>query len=680
MDNPLKSNLPVPIMVAEPSETRYFLQCSSYLRILLLTLLCFNALIGLCQTDEGNWMEAPVLDLNIQEECDIRITNKTHNAAVDDYGFTLEKDCRPCIFQVTMDCVDPPGLIVQGELDSLTNTVGDSINVEKIRSGNNSCYLLAGQKDSEISFQMYAPRKAELMIMVSSPNFIRYYGSESESKRTKINHLIYTLFLSICLFIIIRNFVNFRITRRKDHLYYALYALSVFLYLLPVEIVRVASSLDFATHSLYAKYGYLMRQVVQPLFYVFYFLFLIHFLNFKEKYTEVYKPAKGAVIVSLFFAVLIFLLILIGQRGIASIAYDIYRLAISLFGTLFTIYMIRYRKDKFVFIMIVGGLFLTVGSLLSWVYTVKYVFKFGLYPISWLVLGTLFELFAFSYGLIHKTNFIEIERDNYKNSLLREMELRSTFLENNEKQLQGEIVIAKQVAEKELENKLKSEVELKLSKLELDALYAQMNPHFLFNSLNSLKSFIIKNNKREATRYLDSLAKLLRSTIDSVKKKFVRIEDELDYIREYFELENIRFENKLQLFVNVENSETVGFMEIPPMILQPLVENAIWHGLVPSDKEEKIVTISIRNLAEGLEVSVKDNGVGLNTLSTKNRRKHLSFSTKTNRKRISMIYGPQSKYVTRTLHQGSEVEGTEVYLFLPHLPSGTMKESLFSLE
>jgi sensor histidine kinase YesM len=148
-----------------------------------------------------------------------------------------------------------------------------------------------------------------------------------------------------------------------------------------------------------------------------------------------------------------------------------------------------------------------------------------------------------------------------------------------------------------------------LNELENKALRSQMNPHFIFNSLNSINSYIIKNKPDEASAYVSKFARLIRLILDNSRETHIALESELMALNLYIEIENKRFANKFSWNIQIHSNIDLHSTLIPPMIIQPFVENAIWHGLLHQEKQG-ILTISIQEQNGYLEISIDDNGVG----------------------------------------------------------------------
>jgi ligand-binding sensor domain-containing protein len=149
-----------------------------------------------------------------------------------------------------------------------------------------------------------------------------------------------------------------------------------------------------------------------------------------------------------------------------------------------------------------------------------------------------------------------------------------------------------------------------LAQLELKALRAQINPHFLFNSLNSINNFILKNDTKKASRYLIKFSQLVRSILNHSTTSLISLEEELQTIELYMHIEGMRFNDQFSYKININSSINTSSISIPSLLLQPYVENAIWHGLLHKEGEKKI-TISIDKINENaISIEINDNGIG----------------------------------------------------------------------
>ena len=149
-----------------------------------------------------------------------------------------------------------------------------------------------------------------------------------------------------------------------------------------------------------------------------------------------------------------------------------------------------------------------------------------------------------------------------------------------------------------------------LSEMRLEALRSQMNPHFIFNALNSINRYIIRNSKETASEYLIKFSKLMRMILENSKSTSVTLENELQALQLYVELEALRFDNKFDFNISIDPAINKSSVVIPPLIFQPFVENAIWHGLM-NKQERGAISIKVNQKQNNkLLVVIEDNGVG----------------------------------------------------------------------
>ena len=150
----------------------------------------------------------------------------------------------------------------------------------------------------------------------------------------------------------------------------------------------------------------------------------------------------------------------------------------------------------------------------------------------------------------------------------------------------------------------------KLLTLEQSMLRSQMNPHFLFNSLNSIKLYIINNDKKNAVHYLNKFSKLVRKILEASSLKEIPLAEELETVELYMNIENIRFSNEINFKISIDDDIDIHTIKIPSLILQPFLENAIWHGLSSKEGEKNIDLHISRGNKNFIDISITDNGVG----------------------------------------------------------------------
>ena len=176
--------------------------------------------------------------------------------------------------------------------------------------------------------------------------------------------------------------------------------------------------------------------------------------------------------------------------------------------------------------------------------------------------------------------------------------------------------------------------------LALKSLRSQMNPHFIFNALNSVNNFIAKSDERSANRYLSDFSTLMRAVLENSDEDFIPLSKELELLELYTKLEHSRFSDKFDYAIIVDEDIDIDAFQIPPMLLQPYIENAIWHGL--RYREDKgFLQIGIKQKDKlALEISITDNGIGRKNsaaLKTQNQKKQKSKGMGNIKKRIEIL-------------------------------------------
>ncbi len=185
----------------------------------------------------------------------------------------------------------------------------------------------------------------------------------------------------------------------------------------------------------------------------------------------------------------------------------------------------------------------------------------------------------------------------------------------------------------------KVELERNLHKSVLMAIRSQMNPHFFYNALNTIQSFIITDDKRSAATYLSKFSKLTRTILEMTGKEAVTLQEEVNSLQLYLDLEKVRFNNELNYSIHVAKGLDAEFVKIPSMIVQPYIENSIKHGLLHKNGE-KILLIDFLKRDDNLTIVIDDNGIGRKRSRELNKiraDKHKPFATEANMKRIELL-------------------------------------------
>lgn len=222
------------------------------------------------------------------------------------------------------------------------------------------------------------------------------------------------------------------------------------------------------------------------------------------------------------------------------------------------------------------------------------------------------------------------------------------------------------------EEALKSAFNKKVAELEMQALKAQMNPHFLFNSLQSIKWHLINNKPEVSVQYIDRFAFLIRKVLNNSKSSLVRLSEELEALELYIQIEQSRFPERFDYEIRVGPEIPADFVQIPPLLLQPFVENAIWHGLMHKKNGGGKLLVCVRKAGQDLEMEVEDNGVGreiARQLKANGHSRHPSMGIKLTRERLEVfekLFGLKAEMKVADLKSDrGHALGTRVFIRLP---------------
>lgn len=194
--------------------------------------------------------------------------------------------------------------------------------------------------------------------------------------------------------------------------------------------------------------------------------------------------------------------------------------------------------------------------------------------------------------------------------------------------------------------------------LALKSLRSQMNPHFIFNALNSVNGFISKNDTRQANKYLTDFSRLMRTVMENSQKDFVPLNEEIDVLELYLKLEHFRFKDQFDYELTVDENITSELYRIPPMLVQPYIENAIWHGLRYRETKGQLA-VRMTFDADALSLEVQDNGIGRKRsqeLKTHNQKAQESTGMKNTEDRIKLL---NNTYNSQIVHEIEDIEGEE---------------------
>jgi signal transduction histidine kinase len=280
-------------------------------------------------------------------------------------------------------------------------------------------------------------------------------------------------------------------------------------------------------------------------------------------------------------------------------------------------------------------------------------------------LGAVIENFFFLLALAYRNRLVEVEKNQMQARYTQELEVELAQ-RVNEIRTQNKRLEAQRIQQ------LETEFEQKLADSEMTALRAQMNPHFIFNCLNSIKLYTLQNDTDRASDYLSRFARLIRLVLENSRAERVTLHNELEALRLYSDLEAMRFKHKVTIHIHIAPDIDPRFVTIPPLLIQPYVENAIWHGLMHKP-EGGTVTVEVETQDfTSLQINITDDGIGREraaALKSKSASGHKSFGMQATADRIRMInelYKVKNQARIRDLvSPDGEPIGTKVLLTIP---------------
>lgn len=473
-------------------------------------------------------------------------------------------------------------------------------------------------------------------------------------------------FVLLFVFTIISSLIA-TFSKEKTFVFYALYTFFLASYIiLKTPYLEVRNFLSEAVPAAYNWYS-------QTLFYSFYFYFFLYFLDIKSYFPKLTRAFKrilfwGIVVSSFLFVLTILLQI--------SWIFDYYFLFlfVPLVLAMACIAIVKATKTpgflKYYFI--IGSViylgFAIVSLVLSFVdydYSTSITFlskSFYLYPILFFYVGVFVEQIMFSLGLSYRVKNIneKLIEQHERNVLINQK------LNQNLEKRKSEIEKLTKKAEEERVAQLKSAYDAQINKLQLSLLHNQMNPHFIFNALNSIKVYLIENDKEKAIYYLNKFSKLIRIILESSRGEAISLSEELEIIKLYVGIEKIRLEDSIQVSFDIPYNLSLNHVKVPPLLLQPFVENAIWHGL-SSLKENKKLHFKARSLDQGIQFKIIDNGIGRAASKQLNKQKSVkknSLGLKISNERIAFFNKKEKVNYSFEIYdlkdQQNETCGTEV--------------------
>ncbi len=226
--------------------------------------------------------------------------------------------------------------------------------------------------------------------------------------------------------------------------------------------------------------------------------------------------------------------------------------------------------------------------------------------------------------------------------------------------------ITRSITKKQYKTHLQEQEKIKLK---LKALKAQMNPHFMFNSLNSIQYYILENDSKSAVKYLSKFSNLIRLILEESDVELGQLRNELNMLQLYLELEQVRLENKFDFEITISKSINIDQTMVPSLLIQPIVENSVWHGIT-NKKEKGFISVDFIMEKGVLICTVTDNGIGRKKASEykKSTQFRKSMGMSISRERLNLLHSKVQKDVKINifdLEENGIATGTKVVIKIP---------------
>lgn len=452
------------------------------------------------------------------------------------------------------------------------------------------------------------------------------------------------------------------------------YAYSVYSFFLLIYILLNSPYHNFGGNVTGIEYDFYItsRWLVQIIYNSAYIFFFIHLLEIKKYLKQFEKQLKFSVLSILIFSFVLGLVTIMIRNGHLFEDYFkfIFTPIISFIGILCLVKLWKIPGNLKLYFF-TGGLFYLTFALTALLMS---IFEInidenakGLAPLSYFYFGVIIEQIFFGFALAY---FIQNINKGYKKALENNLNLKNKHNKELSEKLTKQSKQLKQMAEEAKAKKvayIKSQYDAKLNESKLSSLQSKMNPHFIFNALNSIKAYLIENDKRKAINYMNRFSKLVRKILESSRIESISLKEELEIIKLYVDIENTRFDNTIDFKItHLGNSKTQN-INLPPLILQPFVENALWHGLSGIDGYKKL-RIRIKSEDDIPCIEIEDNGVGLNHNQKRKKQdkiKKKSMGIKLNKERL-WVFNQRFKtnYTFEVADKNGEEYGTLVTFYL----------------
>jgi sensor histidine kinase YesM len=474
--------------------------------------------------------------------------------------------------------------------------------------------------------------------------------------------IYYNIFLGFLIGLSIYFTLTYFFNKEKSFLIYGLYLLTLFIY-----FINRIPLIFYLWNGIMPMLKMIVNDGFMILSSVFYTAFVASYLNVKETYPRLYPFMVTYIYVLLFAGTGYIIFLIIDPYHSFILQFFTYEL---LFVTVFSVGMLIYLIWKGVngagWAVIIGSLLLLVGNLTSMLG--------GFY--GYLTPFVMVEVMIFALGLGYQIRLNDLERLKTKEELIEQLQLNEKLQKEMQSKLEIEVKIQTekaiemtQTAEIAKAERQKTELLNELEKVKVKALQSQMNPHFIFNCLNSIRLFYLNNDLEKGDDYITKFSRLIRSILNFSRMDDISLKEELDTLSLYMEFERMRFQNKFDFDIKVNSQLDLSSVRVQSLLLQPFVENAIWHGLMPLKSSGKVMITVESHKENSIVINIEDNGIGrekAKEFSKSSTQKHKSFGLQITKERLELLKHSNNKsasFVIIDLYdKAGEPKGTKVQI------------------
>mgnify|MGYP000049285431 CR=1 FL=1 len=517
------------------------------------------------------------------------------------------------------------------------------------------------------------------MLLVSEREYLKYLAEES--LLDKIGMAISLLFMGGALVLMLYTlFLYFQNRKERLYLFYSGYLFFALWYFGQKLMINGPYFILYPQEPLI---GFVLNEPLQFFLYICYNLFIVAILDLQRHAPRLTRLITGVNMLYLAYAITDMIYVSLSLDGhFRDVMYPISRVVVIGISLYLLVQIIRVSRSPLLPYIILGTFFFMLFSILAMLFSLnqQWVQYVPIYPINWMHIGIFLEALFFSLAMGYRIRLNTHERQRYYRAYAEQLRENQRLIEEANLELNRkveertqEVLKQAEALEKAKADQLKSEYERKVLESDLNTLRLQMNPHFIFNSLNSIRYYILKQESPKAAEFIADFARLLRMVLHHSKQKQIRLSEEIEALDLYLAFERERLSQQFDYHIEVEEAVSARHLAIQPLMIQPFVENAVWHGLSQLKGRKGQLKVHIAPAGEEqIAITVEDNGIGREAARTLAKRERKSYGldiTKQRMEALNKITGDRQSFsITDLTDDAGQPLGTRVTLWITRRP------------